>query len=153
MTDDHESVDEIISSGTPTESESTDSEEEVDMNWKFITVLILLSWIYWSLGFKAGCWFSLVEVSWRKSFTFPLIMVIGLTALAALAKFLSGVEFESPGQAVTWLGGAYLAAMLITILFMKKYLDCKWRSLFTVWIMTSVMANILVILSLSLIHI
>lgn len=108
-----------------------------------VTVIAIVWWIFFAVSLKGACWFSLVEVSMFRCGTLAfLITALSLICFGTAAYFQgSSASIWSPSLSggLTLLSTAlvYLAAAIV---FTKLMLKCKWRSVITVWIMSTFVA-------------
>ena len=100
-------------------------------------ILYLISCIIHALFLKGGCWFSLVEAD-----------ILQCVKLSLLLSFILIVVFSSVGfgcykyqqHATIFIIVGTVAAYAFSILLTKKILDCKWRSVVTVHVMTFIVS-------------
>jgi hypothetical protein len=112
-----------------------------------VTIAAVLWWVFFSVSLKGACWFSLVEASLLRC----AVLAIFITALS-LVCFGTAAYYHGSGANI-WSpdlpGGLSLLAtasiyLLTAIAFTKLILKCKWRSVITVWIMSTFVATAIV---------
>jgi hypothetical protein len=112
-----------------------------------ITVIAVIWWIFFSMSLKGACWFSLVEASlFRCGVLSIAITGLGLICFGTAAHFQGiGANMWAPspsgGLSLLAAAGIYLG---IAITLTKLLLKCKWRSVVTVWIMSTFVAAAIV---------
>lgn len=140
------SMDGIIVMDAADSGDLLDIEKVNFPSWVWGVVSLVVFWIFGALCLKAGCWFSLVEASFFRCIVFSLVSS-SIFVLCAAGIF--GLAYWSMNDGIPWLAvpitaGIFWIIYLITmVIFMKRFLDCKWRSVVTVSIMTLIISNIL----------
>ncbi len=112
-----------------------------------ITVIAVIWWIFFSMSLKGACWFSLVDASlFRCGVLSIAITGLGLICFGTAAYFQgTGANMWAPSlPGGLSLLAASLLYLAIAITLTKLLLKCKWRSVITVWIMSTFVAAAIV---------
>ena len=118
--------------------------------WIWMPVGLVLVWGFTSICVRIACWFSLVETTIRRCAVLALAMAGCLVLCFCIAL---GVVYLVGTQRLPVLAPAVSMPVLVIwylvmcVLFTKRILDCRWRSVLTVGVMASFVADVLAILS------
>lgn len=110
--------------------------------------------LFYALTIRISCWFSLVEVTFLRclKLTFYELLLAVFCFFAFLLVWLAakafGFAMEQWGikVAITVLPFALIAWFFLSIIVIKRTLDCKWRSVITILVMSSFAAQLLLMI-------
>ena len=114
--------------------------------WIWIALSLLVLWLLGSICIRWACWFSLVQTYFGKcSFLALLLAVLTLFCVGSLIAIrYYGVKEEGEDIVTTSAIAATAAIYLVgSMILAKLILQCKWRSVFTIFMMATVVANLL----------
>ncbi|MEW6303959.1 MAG: LysM domain-containing protein [Verrucomicrobiota bacterium] len=117
----------------------------------WILLLLALAWFFHAVCLRGACWFALVETNLRQCFLMALMMIL-LVLLASGIGFLLTMSMfpplNLPWQAMAIAGVLLAVGVSVgSILVVKRTLDCHWRSVVTIFVMTHFVANSLMLLT------
>lgn len=114
--------------------------------WWVLPLALLVSLLFEALNLRISCWFSLVETSFFRCFKLAVyLLILGIVSFfAGLLLLLIGGAIGIAAKTEPWSMAAVfltipiaLATWFILSLFVIKHtLDCKWRSVVTLLIMS-----------------
>jgi len=116
----------------------------LEENWMMLPLIPLCLLVLYVVCLRIGCWFSLVNTTFKRCCILALLLVAVTVAFVAAGW---GIVVESAvcrgsvtGAAIV-IGGIFAAYFVASFLLTQQVLHCKLRSVVPVWIMTSVIAN------------
>ncbi|MDP6546845.1 MAG: LysM domain-containing protein [Phycisphaerae bacterium] len=114
--------------------------------WVCVLVALIVLWAFSVLCLRLGCWFSLVETSFMRC---AFLSLVSAAVLMLILGILGGFgwlvvnQHMSPVVLPVATVILLLAYLVVSNILTKRILACKWRSVFTVSVMSSVVANLL----------
>ncbi len=127
--------------------------------WWSIPVGFLVGLLFYALNLRISCWFSLVETTYFRCFKLSLyLLLLGVACLLTILLIwlaIAAVGFAAKFE--PWSMSAILATspfafgawFLLSIIVIKRTLDCKWRSVVTILTMSSFVTWLLTVIILA----
>ena len=113
---------------------------------RVILVLAVLAIVYvlFTLSLQLSCWFALVEATFKRCALLTLILLVPTGVAWGLSAW---VLMQTPPETFHFLVLAivWLACFLACGYWMRRILECRWRSVVTVYVMFNVSSNILAV--------
>jgi LysM repeat protein len=106
-----------------------------------LVAITLAWWFFFGACLRGACWFALVQTSLSRCVGLAfLLSILSVGTLIAVAMMLP----DGGGQMIALIVVSYV---LICVAMTKSLLGCKWRSVLTVFVMSSVVSNLVVVLA------
>ncbi len=106
--------------------------------WVWGIVGLLVFWTITAICLHAGCWFSLVEAPFMRC-AFLAMLQAGLLMLFLLVMcFIDSMTTDQHKSGIVWYAMMVLVELVhisLLVIVTKRVLDCKWRSVLTVFVM------------------
>jgi hypothetical protein len=107
--------------------------------WLWAILSLAVFWLFSSLCLKCGCWFSLVEATFGRCVVLSLLLGICLVLWLAVVVgtgYLSIKGEVHPDTVPASMVVLSLAYLIGSVILTKRVLECRWRSVLTVFAMT-----------------
>jgi hypothetical protein len=119
----------------------------IDAFWGLL-VAAAAAWLFFTASLRGACWFALVEASLLRCAILAFwltLLTAGVVATLAAAGIGAAIRSSSlpPGSAALIMLGLVVLYLLAGVWLTRWILDCKWRSVLTVHVMSTVVANLL----------
>ncbi|MBT3200991.1 MAG: LysM peptidoglycan-binding domain-containing protein [Phycisphaerales bacterium] len=116
--------------------------------WAWFLAAMLLFWVFCALCLRWGAWFSLVDTTFMRCMYLSLIYagleILLLVILATIGSFMQDKE-PSPIASMILMFLLVLLNFIFAAYFTKRILGCQWRSVVTVTVMASLVANLIAV--------
>lgn len=127
------------------------SPESFGSLWWIIPFSVLGGLVFYALTLRISCWFSLVDVTFLLCFKlslYSLLLAVACFIGCALVWLIAaalGLATNSWSMEVTLAVAPFtlIAWFFLSIIVIKRTLDCKWRSVITILVMASFAAQLL----------
>jgi LysM repeat protein len=147
----------------PVKNDVSSSEDFQSLLWK-IPLAILIALLFEALNLRISCWFSLVETTYFRCLKLALyLLLLGIVSFfAGLLLLLIGGAIGIAAKTEPWSIAAVFLTIpialvtwfILSLLVIKRTLDCKWRSVVTLlimsWFVTWLLGIILALSTMSL---
>lgn len=130
---------------TPIPSPGTDAPPTNSSPW-FASLALFCGTFIYAFNLRIACWFSNVEATYGRclKLAFYLDILGALCLVVSILLFTAGIFFGISHQAEPWSIAAAIAVLPLTLVIwfflsmvvIKKTLDCKWRNVVTLLIMS-----------------
>jgi len=121
----------IPSTDLSNESDDTSYNADNIPFWIWALVILLSCWLFNTICLRISCWFSLVDTTFIRCGIFALIAAIAMVLCLAI---ISGLVHLALQGSIPWVVVPITAVTLLftyiiaEFIFIKRFLDCKWRS-------------------------
>ncbi len=115
------------------------------LNWQ-LPLALLLGTFFHALNLRISCWFSQVEATYLRCLKLAIYLeVLGtICFIGAMLLLVLGIALGVAGKFEPWTLGALVAILplallawfILSLFVIKNTLDCKWRSVVTLLIMS-----------------
>lgn len=111
-----------------------------------MSIALFFGTFFYALNLRISCWFSNVEATYGRCLRLAIYLnILGILCLVVgILLLIAGVAFGIKYQVEPWSFAAAIAALPLTLviwfflsmLVIKKTLDCQWRNVVTLLIMS-----------------
>lgn len=140
------------------EIEKEEMDEASIFTKKYFTWLFMSFLIYWAMStiaLRIGSWFSLVKTNLLSCALLSFVMTVMVIVSIATMTLLVYLKFKTQLPLKAFLTTGFLLTcmyFILSTLTAKRILDCYWRSLITILIMTTTVGSFSTILILWVIN-
>jgi LysM repeat protein len=127
----------------PQENEATLAIPSEALIWALAALAAL--WLFGAACLRGGCWFSLVDATFGRCALLSLLLaacsVLGAGLLVGVG-YLAARGILPPSSVPASSAVLSIAVVLASALIARRVLDCRWRSVVTVLVMTELVGNL-----------
>jgi hypothetical protein len=111
--------------------------------WLWLLIGLLTYWWFSSFCIYGGCWFSLVETTFSRCMLLSLVLAVLFEIILLIDMGISILLIEQKISEHFFIIPVIMSCAafpFISLVLIKKTLNCKWRSVLTTMVMTQIVA-------------